>query len=218
MRTHIRTRAIVAALAATTFLTLTACEGTDTSSGTNTSDTKQSSKAKTDSDGDSGSEAVKADTAPLPDLRGKVLQTAQDEAQAAGFRYLTSHDALGRGRMQALDRNWKVCSQAPVAGGQPTDTKVDFGAVKLRETCPAEDADAVPEAGATMPDFKGKSVKVAREALDSGTALTVTDASPDDRMVLVESNWQVCTQDPAPGSDLDGLPVTITAVKFGETC
>ncbi|MFI1355128.1 hypothetical protein ACH4TV_16385 [Streptomyces sp. NPDC020898] len=214
-RTHIRTRAVAAALAAATFLALTACEGTDTSSGTNTSDTKQSSKARTDSDSD---EAAKADTAVLPDLRGKVLQTAQDEAQAAGFRYLTSHDALGRGRVQALDRNWKVCSQAPVAGGQPTDTKVDFGAVKLRETCPAEDADAVPEAGATMPDFKGKSVKVAREALDSGTAITVTDASPDDRMVLVESNWQVCTQDPAAGSDLDGLPVTITAVKFGETC
>jgi hypothetical protein len=69
-----------------------------------------------------------------------------------------------------------------------------------------------------MPDFEGKSVKVVREALAGGTSITVTDASGDDRMVLVESNWQGRTQDPAPGSEVDGRPVTITAVKFEESC
>ncbi|MFF3844657.1 hypothetical protein [Streptomyces sp. NPDC002328] len=162
--------------------------------------------------------SVAAETASLPDLRGKGLQSAQDQAQAAGFFYLTSHDALGRGRFQAFDRNWKVCSQSPAAGEHPTDAEIDFGAVKLEESCPAQDAGPVKEAGATMPDFVGKSVKVARQALDSGTSITVDDASGDDRLIIVESNWKVCTQTPAAGAALDGQPVGFTAVKFEESC
>jgi hypothetical protein len=69
-----------------------------------------------------------------------------------------------------------------------------------------------------MPDFAGKSVKAARAALDSGTSITVTDALPDDRWVLMESNWKVCSQEPAAGASLDGQPVTFTAVKFEESC
>lgn len=76
------------------------------------------------------------DSAALPDLTGQDLQSAQDQAQAAGFYVLTSHDALGSGRMQILDRNWTVCSQTPTAGDRPTDTRVDFGAVKTEESCP----------------------------------------------------------------------------------
>lgn len=158
-------------------------------------------------------------SATLPDMAGKGLQSAQDEAQAAGFYHLTSHDALGRGRNQILDRNWKVCSQVPAPGTHATDAKVDFGAVKLEESCPASGDQAEPEeAGSTMPDFTGKSVKVARQALDSSTSITVNDVSGQDRMVLVESNWQVCSTDPAAGAKLDGQPVTIETVKFGESC
>lgn len=200
-----RTRTTAAALAAAVLLTLTACEGGTSTTG----DT--STKGDTDT----------AETAALPDMTGKGLQSAQDQAQEAGFYSLSSHDALGRGRNQAFDRNWKVCSQTPEAGEHPTDTEIDFATVKLEETCPAKDAGAdtsADEAASTMPDFKGKSVKIARETLDSGTSLTVTDASGDDRFVLVESNWQVCTQEPAAGTELDGQPVTLTAVKFDEAC
>ncbi|MEU0368682.1 hypothetical protein ABZ070_00175 [Streptomyces sp. NPDC006283] len=158
-------------------------------------------------------------TAALPDMVGKGLQSAQDEAQAAGFYLLTSHDALGRGRNQILDRGWKVCSQAPAPGTHSTDVKVDFGTVKLEEKCPAGGDQGEPEkVGSTMPDFVGKAVKVARQALDSSTSITVNDVSGQDRMVLVESNWQVCSTDPAAGVKLDGQPVTIGAVKFGESC
>ncbi|MEU8548097.1 hypothetical protein AB0C81_14035 [Streptomyces roseoverticillatus] len=155
----------------------------------------------------------------LPDMTGKGLQSAQDHAQAAGFYNLASHDTLGRGRMQALDRNWKVCSQSPTPGKHPTNTKIDFGAVKLEETCPTKDQAAAPQAsGSSMPDFTGKAVKVARRALHGNTSITVKDGSGQGRMVLVESNWQVCSQQPAAGAKLDGQPVTLTAVKFGETC
>ncbi|MEV1061891.1 PASTA domain-containing protein [Streptomyces sp. NPDC050263] len=167
----------------------------------------------------SGDARPTADRKTVPEFIGMGLQAAQDSAQAAGFRRLTSHDSLGRDRNQILDRSWKVCSQTPAAGKSvSTDTELDFGAVKSEETCPAEDQSAPADAGSTMPDFKGKSVKAARGALDSSTSLTVTDVSGDDRFVLVESNWQVCTQKPAAGAKLSRQPVEFGAVKFGEIC
>ncbi|MGX1547951.1 hypothetical protein [Streptomyces adustus] len=157
--------------------------------------------------------------ATVPNFVGMGLQSAQDKAQAAGFSALTSHDALGRARMQVLDRNWKVCSQnIPAGKAASTGTELDFGAVKLEEDCPAEDRSEPAKAGGKMPDFGGKSVKAARAALDSGTSITVRDASGDDRFILVESNWRVCTQKPAVGAAVSGRPVEFTAVKFGESC
>ena len=52
----------------------------------------------------------------LPNLVGKGLQAAEDEAQAAGFFALASHDALGRRRDQVQDREWTVCFQDPAPG------------------------------------------------------------------------------------------------------
>ncbi|MFB9555000.1 hypothetical protein [Streptomyces roseoviridis] len=200
------TAALVAA--ATLALTATACEDSGTSPGDKPAATRTTAAPEGE-----------AKPAALPDMTGKGLQSAQDQAQAAGFFNLHSHDALGRGRLQALDRNWKVCGQSPGPGEHPTDTKVDFATVKLEETCPPEDEGGTePTTASTMPDFTGKSVKVARQSLDPSTSLTVTDASPEGRMVLMESNWQVCTQTPAVGTKLDGRPVTLTAVKFGESC
>ncbi|MFF2780341.1 hypothetical protein ACFVU3_36210 [Streptomyces sp. NPDC058052] len=162
---------------------------------------------------------VQPAAAQLPSFVGMGLQSAQDKAQELGYYYLSSHDALGRGRNQVLDRNWKVCSQSPQPGRHPHTTKIDFGTVKLEETCPAEDSGGdVADASSTMPNFRGKSVKVAREALDPSTSLTVTDVSGADRMILVESNWQVCSQEPASGTTLNGQPVTLHAVKFDEGC
>ncbi|MFI1422354.1 PASTA domain-containing protein [Streptomyces sp. NPDC020731] len=211
-----RTSAVAALLLAA----LTACgpttdTGTDAKPATPTPETSATGAGKTAEEPSAGTES----SATLPDMVGKGLQSAQDEAQAAGFSFLTSHDALGRGRNQILDRGWKVCSQTPEPGTHATDTEVDFGTVKLEESCPEGGDQGEPEeAGSTMPDFTGKSVKVARQALDGSTSITVDDVSGQDRMVLIESNWQVCSTDPAAGAELDGQPVTIGAVKFGESC
>ncbi|WP_435856657.1 PASTA domain-containing protein [Streptomyces parvus] len=125
-------------------------------------------------------------------------ESAQDAAQAEGFYSLKSHDSAGQDRMQAFDRNWKACSQNMAPGKViPTDTTLDFGAVKLEETCPADDKQAPEAASGKMPDLVGESVKAARGALDSGTSITVTDAA-EDRMVLMESNWKVCTSRSPP--------------------
>ncbi|MCM2387655.1 PASTA domain-containing protein [Streptomyces albipurpureus] len=77
-----------------------------------------------------------AEIKSLPNLVGQQLQAAQDAAQAAGFYLLSSHDATGAGRMQLLDRNWKVCSQSPAPGSVDPSETVDFGAVKIEESCP----------------------------------------------------------------------------------
>ncbi|MFI1397255.1 hypothetical protein [Streptomyces sp. NPDC020681] len=203
-----RRTSTAAALAAAALLTLTACDTTAEPAAPTPTPTPTTSKDAKNRD----------EAATLPNLVGKGLQSAQDEAQAAGFLGLDSHDALGRGRIQALDRNWKVCFQTPAPGTHPADTRIDFGAVKLDETCPAEDAEEPIEAGATMPDLIGKSVKVAREALDSSTSISVHDISGQDRMVIVDSNWKVCRLTPKVGAPLDGQPVTIDAVKFDEEC
>lgn len=209
-----RTRIITAALLCAVLGGVVACQPTD--------DAKSSDSGSTSTAPDSGKPAgddKAAAEATVPNFAGMGLQSAQDKAQEAGFFGLTSHDALGRDRMQAFDRNWKVCSQSVKAGTSvSTDTKLDFGTVKLEEECPAKEEKAPSAAGGEMPDFKGKSVKAARSALDSGTSITVNDATAEDRMVLMESNWQVCSQDPAAGTALNGQPVEFTAVKFEESC
>ncbi|MFE9664819.1 hypothetical protein [Streptomyces sp. NPDC005955] len=165
----------------------------------------------------SGCGGIEEETAKLPDMKGKGLQSAQDQAREAGFDRLSSHDALGRGRLQAMDRNWKVCGQTPKPGTHATKTKVRFATVKLDEKCPAKDG-ALQETRSTLPDFVGKSVRAVRQSLDSSTSISVNDASGEDRLVIVESNWKVCRQKPKAGTDFDGQPVSLDAVKFGERC
>ncbi|MFJ4688012.1 hypothetical protein ACIQNG_28740 [Streptomyces sp. NPDC091377] len=210
-------RVRTAAATATVLLALavTGC-GTETT-GDTASAGSSAGRDEAPEDSDDGGEGD-GEAGRLPDLTGMDLQSAQDEAQKADFYDLISHDALGRDRVQAMDRNWKVCSQAPEAGRHPTDTRIDFGTVKREENCPDKDIETPDAAGSTMPDFTGKAVSVARDALAEGTEIAVTDISGEGRMILVESNWQVCRQEPAPGEDLDGRPITLDAVKFEESC
>jgi hypothetical protein len=69
-----------------------------------------------------------------------------------------------------------------------------------------------------MPNLIGKSLNVAITALPSSTSVTPQDTSGQDRMILVQSNWQVCTQQPKPGAQFNGQPVTFGVVKFDESC
>ncbi|RSS49341.1 hypothetical protein EF912_23960 [Streptomyces sp. WAC07061] len=203
MRTH-HTRA--AALAATALLALTGCEEPKPSAGAPAGSAPASAEA-----------SAPAAQGTLPDLVGKGLQAAQDEAQAAGFQRLASHDGLGRGRAQAFDRNWKVCFQSPGPGSASTDARIDFGAVKAEEACPATDPGLPSAAAGATPDFYRKSVKAARDALPSGVNVTVKD-SLQGRTVRLETNWQVCAQLPKAGNPLNGGPVELNVVQFGETC
>ncbi|MFJ2241004.1 PASTA domain-containing protein [Streptomyces sp. NPDC087859] len=140
-----RTRAIAAAVAAAVLLMLTACDGGDDTSPSKTDSTEQETKdpttdanptdADTSPRGAESEPASEAESATLPNLVGRDLQTAQDEAQAAGFYVLDDQDASGQNRLQVYDRNWTVCSQEPEAGRHPTDTPVTLFAVKDDESC-----------------------------------------------------------------------------------
>lgn len=211
---HTRVRITLAAACVAALASLSACGGNGT-----TTDDEPTGTPDTTTSVPADKPVPTPESASLPDMIGKGLQSAQDQAQDAGFYNLTSHDALGRGREQFDDRNWKVCFQTPDPGQHPANTKVDFATVKLEETCPATDQGTETEtAGATMPDFKGKSVKVAREALPSNASIVVNDASGEGRVIVIESNWKVCSQEPAAGTKLEGQPVTLNAVKFEESC
>ncbi len=75
----------------------------------------------------------------MPDLVGRNLQGAQDAIQSLtgyGIAVTTSSDATGAGRLQVVDRNWRVCAQSVAAGTTITaGTSIEFSAVKLEERC-----------------------------------------------------------------------------------
>ncbi len=68
-----------------------------------------------------------------------MLQDAQDEIQRVSgdpVFYSHSHDLLGT-LFQVLDANWKVCTQNLPQGATVSAVgHVDFGVVKLDESCP----------------------------------------------------------------------------------
>ena len=81
-------------------------------------------------------EAV-AETFKMPSVVGMNLQDAQDLLQSLGSYVMDQEDASGRGRLQLLDRNWKVCTQDPGAGKSvDISAVVTLGSVKLGESCP----------------------------------------------------------------------------------
>ncbi|WP_262412861.1 hypothetical protein [Actinacidiphila acidipaludis] len=101
---------------------------------------------------------------------------------------------------------------------RPRGTTLDFGAVKLAETCPSADVEPPPKTGRTMPDFVGKGLAAARDSLPRDASVTNKDASGRGRIVILESDWTVCAQTPRPGAAYHGQPVTFSAVKIGERC
>jgi hypothetical protein len=77
---------------------------------------------------------------PMPNLVGSVLQDAQDQIQqltGGAILYTGSHDLTGEKRNQVLDANWQVCTQDVAAGAPLTSaSRIDFGVVKIDESCP----------------------------------------------------------------------------------
>lgn len=75
-------------------------------------------------------------TFKMPNLKGQILQTAQNKLQSLGSFLLDQEDAKGLGRMQILDRKWKVCRQDPKAGTNVSIAEVvTLWSVKTSESC-----------------------------------------------------------------------------------
>ncbi|MFF8289888.1 hypothetical protein ACF068_11755 [Streptomyces sp. NPDC016309] len=82
----------------------------------------------------------------------------------------------------------------------------------------AAGATAGAAAGRPVPDFTGKGLMTVFTTLDHRTKVEVYDASGYGRTVLWPSNWKVCSQHPAPGTDLGGRTFSVDVMKKGEKC
>jgi hypothetical protein len=75
-----------------------------------------------------------------------------------------------------------------------------------------------------MPDEVGKALQDAQDDIQrvSGNPLYVThstDASGRGRLQVLDSNWQVCSQNVAPGQQAtDSTDISFAAVKLSESC
>lgn len=86
---------------------------------------------------------------------------------------------------------------------------------------PATTAAAAP-AGFTMPNVIGQSLNAAEDAVKAigvSQATVSHDVSGKGRTVLLNRNWQVCTQTPKKGAAVQPTAtVEFGVVKFGEKC
>jgi hypothetical protein len=98
-----------------------------------------SSASTTPAQSASSAPAQSSTSFTMPNEIGHGLQDAQDDLQRVSGNpvyYSRSHDLLGH-RHQILDRDWQVCTQNIAKGATvPESDTVDFGVVKLSESCP----------------------------------------------------------------------------------
>ncbi|MCS0639165.1 PASTA domain-containing protein [Streptomyces sp. LP05-1] len=73
---------------------------------------------------------------------------------------------------------------------------------------------------AALPDFSGMDLQEAQDTAQSVGfyVLDDQDASGQGRLQIMDRNWTVCSQDPAPGTYATDTAVTLYAVKDTETC
>ena len=86
----------------------------------------------------------------------------------------------------------------------------------------AADKAAAPAAEVfTMPSLVGKNLQLSQDKLQAlgSYLMDQTDAAGLGRIQVWDSNWHVCTQNPAPGKTVpvDTL-VTLSSVKLAEQC
>lgn len=114
-------------------------------------------------------------------------------------------------------------SAIATAGGGGGGTPVAEPTATQNETPvsePSESASAVPTTF-TMPELVGMNLQDAQDSLQAVGSyfLDQTDASGQGRMQVDDDNWQVCTQDPAAGIEVDiTATVQLGSVKLDESC
>jgi beta-lactam-binding protein with PASTA domain len=122
----------------------------------------------------------------VPDLRGQRLDLAEDRLQARGLDW----EEIGGGSLGIVIRShWQVCDQEPKPGRLGRTVKL----VVERE-CPD-----IPPQPPFVPDVIGLSLEDANHELDD-LGFAHDAETYDDDVPLVEHLWEVCGQDPAPGT------------------
>jgi hypothetical protein len=86
---------------------------------------------------------------------------------------------------------------------------------------PAQPSETAVPQTFTMPDLVGKNLQDAQDALQAlgSYLLDQQDASGKSRLQVDDSNWQVCTQEPAAGQEVSvAATVALASVKLDEQC
>jgi len=112
----------------------------------------------------------------------------------------------------------ETTAAAPAPEPEPTDEATEEPEV---EPVAEEEADTSAEDTFVMPNVVGMNLQEAQDELQSRGSyiLSQDDATGRGRFQMLDSNWQVCSQDQAPGETFDLAElVNLTAVKLSETC
>jgi hypothetical protein len=86
---------------------------------------------------------------------------------------------------------------------------------------PAEPSTSSAPEVFTMPDLVGENLQLAQDKLQALDSYLVDqqDAAGLNRVQVVDSNWKVCSQKPAPGAKVPvDTMVVLAAVKLSEQC
>lgn len=162
-----------------------------------------------------------AEPAPvaMPSVTGERLDVAYSDLKAVGVEQ-ADIEVVGGGTFGVLDEsNWQVCEQRPAAGGDIANVRL-----VIDRSCPdasGSSGSGQDAAAFTMPNVVGMGLQDAQDLLQSQGSylLDQQDASGLGRLQMIDSNWKVCTQSPAPGSSV-GVQSTVQlgAVKLDESC
>ncbi|MFL6238578.1 MAG: PASTA domain-containing protein [Actinomycetes bacterium] len=127
-----------------------------------------------------------------------------------------------------------AAASAPAAVSQPT-APAKAAAIAPKPKAKATKPAAAPKAASgsstttsspswTMPNLVGKDLQTAQDTIQSITRDGIWfthshDVSGDDRMQILDRDWQVCNQNVPSGAKIrSGSNIDFGVVKFGETC
>ena len=125
----------------------------------------------------------------VPNVAGDRLDVAADRLEDEGLEY----EILGGGTFGVVVKShWYVCEQRPVAGSRASSVEL-----VVDRSCSVAPR-PVPPQPPVVPSLEYEALDDARaEARKAGVDVVVRDRGLGP--ILVEENWTVCEQYPAPG-------------------
>jgi beta-lactam-binding protein with PASTA domain len=150
----------------------------------------------------------------VPPVTGKRLPEATAALQGKGLADITMVDATGAGRTVLEPNNWLVKAQHPAAGTRVTrDTEITLDVAK-----PTDGVGPTAVQVGIVPDVVCMELQAAQDKLqEAGFLLLSSDDALGDRHQVLDRDWVVIGQSPAPGRlALPTTRVTLTVVKYGE--
>ena len=153
----------------------------------------------------------------VPDMVCMDLQLAQDKAQAAGFRRVSTRDDSGQGRRQRYDQEWVVVAQSPPAGTPTSRARIALRVLAYGDP----GAPPVPNRSqpGRIPNLRCFDLQEAQDTLQSAGFRDTRsqDASGRRRRQFIDRNWVVTNQSPpAGGTHRKTTRVTLDVVKDRE--